>query len=289
MKKLFFIIPTLMLLSGCTNVNIQTPDIIATNFPAYDFARQLTEDDSAIKMLIPPGSESHTYEPTPKDIIDIENSKLFIYTGGKSDSWIDEILKSIDTEKTTVLNLMDVCTPEFDRKGYDEHIWTSPKNAVKMTESIYDALCKIDAENKEIYKNNLDKYWERLYSLDNELSSLNTNSRLLIFADRFPFLHLAHDYNFDYISPFSGCSEHNEPSINDVNKVIDAVIDNNADTIFHIEFSNQELADTVCEATGAKKALLHSCHNVTVDEFNSGITYYELMNKNINTLREALN
>lgn len=298
MKRILLIIFTVLLLSACTKANeqVKAPDIITTNFPIYDFTSQIAGDVLDVRMLLPPGGESHTYEPTPKDIIDIENCKLFIYIGGKSDSWIDEILESVDTKKTTVLNLMDVCTPIEHHKHdnsqeYDEHIWTSPKNAIKMTEAIYEAVCKIDSINIDLYKENLDGYLEELYLLDKELLTLsdNSESKMLIFADRFPFSYLARDYGFDYISPFTGCSEQIEPSIAEVNGIIDEVLKQKSDTVFYIEFSNQKLADTICEATGAKKALLHSCHNVTTEEFNLGITYFELMNNNINTLREALN
>ena len=74
--------------------------IVATNFPAYDFARAVARDKADIKMLIKPGAEVHDFEPTPQDIIDIRRSQLFIYTGGESDAWVERILRDVNAGKT---------------------------------------------------------------------------------------------------------------------------------------------------------------------------------------------
>ena len=105
MKKIKYIIFILFILisfTGCMrNNNKARITIIATNFPSYDFTRALIKDvdDVEVKLLVKPGSETHDFEPTPQDIIDIKNSDIFIYVGGDSDSWIKDIISDLDLDK----------------------------------------------------------------------------------------------------------------------------------------------------------------------------------------------
>ncbi len=286
--------------SNASNSDLK-PEIIATIFPQYDFARQIAKENAEISMLLKPGSESHSYEPTPKDIINIQNCDLFIYTGGESDNWIKEILSSVNSEDTHIINLTDICDLiEYEDEhnhdneinhSYDEHVWTSPKNVKLISKAICEALCSIDSESESEYVANYNEYITQLDTLDNTLTEITANSQRnkLIFADRFPFAYLAKDYGLEYISAFPGCSEETEPSIKTVTSLIDTINREKIPTVFYIEFSNQKLADTIASETGAGKSLLHSCHNVTAEDFNSGVTYIDLMNENANTLKEALN
>lgn len=83
--------------------------VVSTSFPGYDFARAVTKNTNiSTKMLVKPGAETHTYEPTPQDIIDIKNADMFIYVGGDSDTWVEKILKDVDTKKTHVVKLVDL-------------------------------------------------------------------------------------------------------------------------------------------------------------------------------------
>ena len=122
--------------------------IVTTIFPPYDFAKAIGGDKVEVTMLLAPGVESHSYEPTPQDIIKINKSDLFIYVGGESDAWVDGIMDSLD-QKVQTMTLMDCVeavaeeqvegmeTTEEESHGeqeaeepeYDEHVWTSPRNA----------------------------------------------------------------------------------------------------------------------------------------------------------------
>ncbi|HHZ06692.1 MAG TPA: zinc ABC transporter substrate-binding protein [Clostridiales bacterium] len=312
MKKTLslLIIATLLLgLCGCNNNPNGTQNdkinIVATIFPQYDFARQITNGEASINLLLTPGSESHTYEPTPKDIIRIQDSDVFIYIGGESDQWVDNILQGIDTSRTTIVKLMDYVdiTPEEqigtdddhhpetgDDIEYDEHIWTSPKNAIKLTRAISDAICKADGKNADTYKTNTDNYIKELTNLDNEFTEIVKNGTrdTVVFGDRFPFLYFTKEYNLKHYAAFPGCSSETEPSASTMATLIDEVTNNSIPVIFYVELSNQKVADTLCESTGAAKLLFHSCHNVSKDEFNSGATYISLMRANAENLKTAL-
>jgi zinc transport system substrate-binding protein len=465
------------------------PDVVTINFPAYDFVRQIAGDRVNLSMLLPPGVESHSFEPTPRDIIQIQNGELFIYTGGESDVWVDRVLESMDTSKMKIIRMMDAVdvvkeeivegmeddehehehshededftiadvkdraltdwagdwqsvypyllegsldpvmehmaeggektareyyeeykthyvtdadrvtmtadSMTFYRNGipatarytyggtgviteddgalwvrykfeaignpprgapkyimfsdhlhapaktehfhiyasdksfdelmedtnpvnyptyystgltkdelvaemighdheeeiaYDEHVWTSPENVKRIVQAIADALCEVDSANAAFFRRNTREYIARLDELDKEFKEVVNNARrkTIVFGDRFPFRYFADTYGLTYFAAFPGCSTETEPSAATVAFLIDKVKDEKIPVIFHIELSNERMADTISAETGAKKLLLHACHNVSKRDFDSGVTYLDLQKANVPRLREAL-
>jgi zinc transport system substrate-binding protein len=134
--------------------------VIATIFAPYDFTREIAGDNINLKMLLPPGSESHSYEPSPRDIININNCDIFIYTGGDSDAWAQTVLDSIDISGMQTIALMDYAELyeqdhyHYDDEKYDGHVWTSPANAQLIVKKISELLCYSDPDNAEIYEEN---------------------------------------------------------------------------------------------------------------------------------------
>jgi len=316
MKKviscILLIIFAVSLFTGCSAENTTVSDrinIVATTFPPYDFTRAIAGDSADLTMLLSPETESHGFEPTLKEIAAIQNCDIFICIGGSSEAWVDTILAQIDTSSVTVIRLIDCIEPieavlvegmeshehdehcEHDAHDYDEHIWTSPRNVITMAKHIAETLCQCDPDNTDFYTNNLNNYITELEQLDAELTELTEKAQrhTVVFADRFPFAYLANHYSLNYYAAFSGCSSDSEPSLATIAFLVSKIKDENIPVIFYIEFSDQTVADTICEATGAKKLLLHSCHNLTQEDFDSGITYLDLMRSNITNLREALN
>ncbi len=272
--------------------------VVAAVFPAYDFASHVFGDRAEVELLLPPGAEAHNYEPSPKDIIKIQNCDLFVYNGGVSDTWVDRILESIDTKPETV-KMIDVCTHmvEAEHEGHDheeahdEHVWMNIKNAISIMEAINSKANSIDSINAEYYTANTKEYVKKLDVLDNKFKDLSksVNNKTLVFADRFPARYFTEGYGFGYLSAFDGCADKAEPGSAKIAELIKNVKEKNIPVVFYIEFSNQKVAESVCEATGAEKRLFHSCHNVSLEEFNQGITYLELMKLNYKTVSEALN
>lgn len=296
--------------------------VVATIFPQYDFVRQIAGENVELKMLLKPGEETHSYEPTPQDIIAIQNSDLFIYVGGENDAWVEDILESMPDNGRKTLKLVDcVDTVEEEHvegmkeeRGHDheedeadheehgqeethsvheidEHVWTSPLNAVKIVEQIKEELCEIDSENAPDYEENAEAYVAQLKELDQEFQDVVDHSKrkLMIFGDRFPFRYFAEAYGLDYYAAFSGCASDTEPSAATMAFLINKVQDENIKIVLKMELSNENIAKAIAEATNADVKEFYSCHNLTAEQFADGETYLSLMEKNVETLREVLN
>lgn len=319
MKKFFALILICTLCLALCACGQQAPEtetdggvnIVATVFPAYDFARQIAGDDGNVTLLIPPGSEAHSYEPTPQDIIRIQNCDLLVCNGGESEAWLDEILSGMGNEIPTVvmLDCVDALTEE-DKDGmqvhehhdhdhdhdehedeeYDEHVWTSPVNAQLICRAISAALCQADPAHASDYTARCVDYCAELQELDADFRGVIANAKrhTLIFADRFPVRYFVEEYGLDYFAAFPGCADDAEPSARTVAFLIDRVREEQAPAVLYIEFSNQKMADIVCEDTGCEKLLFNSCHNVTADQLRGGVTYLELMRGNLEAVKEAL-
>ncbi|MDR1073233.1 MAG: metal ABC transporter substrate-binding protein [Treponema sp.] len=279
--------------------------VTATLFPFYDFTRAIAGDKINLALLLPPGAESHSFEPTPRDILTIQHSDVFIYNGGESDAWVDRILDSMDKRNMKVIRLMDavdaveeeIVEGMEEEEGevaeaaeYDEHIWTSPQNAALIVQAITDALCEKDKANADFYRRNADSYTVKLNELDAAFQMVvnNAKRKTIVFGDRFPFRYFADAYGLSYFAAFPGCSTETEPSAATVAFLIDKIKSEKIPVIFHIELSNERMADAIADETGAKKRQLHAVHNISKRDLDNGATYLELMTRNVDALREAL-
>lgn len=290
---------------GISNTQKQSEKltIITTNFPAYDFARAVAGDKAEIKILLKPGAEMHDFEPTPSDIIDIEKSSLFIYTGGESDEWVEDILEDAKIDKT--LKMMDAVEiveeeavegmeaeeeEEGEEPEYDEHVWTSPKNAKKIVNRIKDELIEISAGDKETFEQNAANYSAKLDELDNKFQAIVDSSKrkTIVFGDRFPLRYFADEYGLKYYAAFPGCAEQTEASSATIAFLVNKVKSEKIPVVFKIEMSSDKVAQTIADETGAKVLTFNAAHNISADDFNAGVTYTDIMEQNLSVLEEAL-
>lgn len=293
-RALIVIVVLVLLLTGCApaakNNNDGRLNIVTTIFPIYDFVRAVAGDTANIKLLVDPGTEVHSFDPTPSDVSAIYEADLFLYIGGESDTWVESILTDVSVKS---VKLIDSVTPltEDGHHETDEHIWTSPKNAVIMTEKICNELVEIDRENEGIYKSNCDSYTAKIRASDNELRETidNSNNSFLLFADRFPFKYFTTYYNLDYEAAFGGCAISTDISIKTMNRLIETIKDKNINSVFCVELSNRNIADALSKEIGVNVIELHSAHNVTKADFESGITYIDIMERNKTSLERGLN
>ena len=309
MKKILTVMLAFILLAIIVGCKVEKDDdkltIITSNFPSYDFARAITKDvpKTSVEMLLKPGTEMHDYEPSPKDIIKISKADIFIYVGGESDEWIDDLLDNIDTKKVKVVKLMDLVDTveeetvegmeveeETDEKEYDEHVWTSPRNAIDIIEALEDIISKEDEANSSLYRMNSSVYKAKISDVDEDIRNIvdNSQNKTLIFADRFPFRYFTDEYGLEYYAAFPGCSDQTEASSKTISFLINKIKENNIDAIYTIEFSNKKIANTISKETGAKIYELNSAHNISKEDFDSGKTYYDIINENASVLRESL-
>lgn len=290
--------------------------IICTNFASYDFVRQIVGDKAEVTMLLKPGAEAHSYEPSPKDIQAIGKSDLFVYTGGDSDEWVDGMLSSIDKSKLKTLKMMDTVKlyeeemsegmqeeeheHHHDDKDHhdgeegpemDEHVWTSPANAIQIVKALTETISGLDKDNAQTYQKNAEAYIAKLEKLDKDFHDVidHAKRKEIIVGDRFPFLYFAKEFGLTYYAAFPGCSTDTEANPATIAFLVDKVKEDHIPVVFHIEMSNEQMSKAIAEATGAKNELLNAVHNVSDEEFKKGVTYIDLMNHNVKVLKEALN
>ncbi len=308
-RVILFFLLAVLLLTGCAGGSHSGSGdklkVTAAAFPEYDFVRAVAGDLAEITLLLPPGAEAHFYEPTPQDIARIGACRVFVYGGGESDVWLDRILDSGDREGKIILSLMDCCalreeeiqefmTAEAEEEGeeteYDEHVWTSPVNAIAITEAVRDALKEADPENAAAYTANAEAYIRQLRELDASIRELvkDAKRRLLVFGDRFPFLYFVREYGLSYAAAFPGCSSGTDVNPATVAHLIDLVKAEGIPVVFRCDLSAGKIADTIAESTGAGVLTLWSGHTVSRDAFQAGETYLTLWAKNLEALKEAL-
>lgn len=300
------LLAAVVLLSGCSLPSEKPYDgklrIVTTIFPAYDFARQVFGDTADITLLLKPGTESHSYDPSARDIVRIDSCDLFIYNGGESDAWVENILKSAD--EVNALRMMDAVEAltedhegivetdgDHDRDKddeYDEHIWTSPKNAALIVDSILEAAVTLAPENKALYESAAGEYIAGINALDGQFSELlSGEERYFVFGDRFPLLYFFREYDLNYYAAFPGCGSETEPSAQTIAYLAERLSESDTvPTVFCIELSNRKLAETL--ADGLPVAEFHTCHNISADDFAAGESYVSLMERNYQMLQSAL-
>ena len=332
MKKFLAVIATVLsiaiILVACTNTKSSNNDtktsndekskisIVTTIFPEYDWVKQILgekRNDVDLTMLLDNGVDLHNYQPSADDMVKVSKCDLFIYVGGESDAWVDDALKSAQNKNMKVINLLDVLgsqvkeeeqiegmeaedEEEGEEEGpeYDEHVWLSLKNAKTLCSSITDALCEIDSDNAETYKNNLQKYTESLNTLDNEYKQTIDDAKYdtLVFGDRFPFRYMVDDYSINYYAAFVGCSAETEASFETIKFLANKVDELNVTTVLTIENPKHKIAQTVVENTKEKNQkilALNSMQSVTSNDVKNGETYLNVMQSNLDILKQALN
>jgi len=294
----------LLAFSACTN-SVEDDGrikVIATNFAMYDFARSVCGEDADVVMLLTPGSESHDFEATLEDVAKIADADIFVYVGGESEAWVDGVFSSIGSAadeilKIRAMDVVDLCEAdhdhaedEHDHEDADEHVWTSIPNAISITEKIADEVKKLIPEAAENIDERCRTYIDVLQKIDDEMQNMIefAKVRKIVVADRFPFVYMAEHLGLEYVAAFDGCSSDVEPSLSVINMLVREVRESDIDTVFVIEFSDRKTAGAIAEETGAEILELSSAHNVSKAEFEGGITYAEIMRKNMAALKCAL-
>ena len=284
--------------------------IIATIYPEYEWVKQITEgaDNVEVSLLLDNGSDLHNFQPSVKDITDISSSDVFVYNGGESDEWVDNVLVNAQNKDMLALDLMELLgdkakeetavegmeteehEEEEDEKEYDEHIWLSLKNASFLCQKIADRLSEKDPDNKDTYAKNAKAYIEKLNKLDAEYEQTCSSAKndTLIFADRFPFRYMTDDYKLNYYAAFSGCSAQSDPKFETIVFLANKLDELKLDHLMIIDGSDDKLAKSVIDAAKTKDVKI-----LTLNSMQSSVgensTYLSIMEDNLKALKEALN
>ena len=293
--------------------------VVATIFPEYDWVREILgeqADNVELTLLLANGVDMHSFQPTMSDILKVSTCDVFIYVGGESDAWVADALKGAGNPDRTAINLMEVLGDrakeeevvegmqeedghdghdheEQEELEYDEHVWLSLRNTQVFCDAISEALQAADPENAKLYQENTTVYKEKLAALDREYQAAvdQSESKTLLFADRFPFRYLTDDYNLTYYAAFTGCSAETDASFETITFLAGKLDELKLPVVFTIENSDGKVAKAVVENTNTrdqKILTLNSMQSVTSDEINAGTTYLSIMKENLKTLKEAL-
>ena len=329
-KKVFFIalvvviimgIVAVLAIGGNRNKSNAKYKVVASNFASYDFLRAIIGDNENVELtfLIGPGKDAHSYDPTAQDLIKIQDSNLFVYIGGEMEKWSDKVLDALDTKGTEIICIADFVETmeekeidgaeehehadaenhheeenhtehEHEKGAFEEHIWTSPQNSIKMVDALEKAMEKIDNENKNKYKENADKYITQIKDVDSKIQNIVDNKKRdrLIFADKMPMQYFIDYYKLNVSSAFDGCSAETEPSAQTMAYLQNKVKEEKIPVVLYIELNPGRVAQTIANETGAKAMQIQTLHNVSLDDFNKGETWVSLMTRNIEVLKEAL-
>lgn len=329
MRRILPVLLCVLLLTGCAAPQEAAEDgkisVVCTLFPYYDFARQIARHRASVTLLLAPGREAHSFEPTPRDALTIANADVFIYNGGEGETWVEDLLDATGENIGTSACMMDFVNAreeeivegmqvrehdhdhgedheheehghehdhgeDSDEIEYDEHIWTSPENAVILCRAVCEAMCAQDGANADFYRANCEDYCAELTALDEQFCALRAEAKrdLLVFADRFPMLYFCESYDLRYRAAFHGCSTDTEPSLATLKYLIDKVNEEDIPVVCTIDLSSRKIAEAVSESTGAGIVTFWSMQTVSRADFDAGETYVSLMTRNLDTLRKGL-
>ena len=302
---------TLLFASGCETSSDGKLHIVCTIFPQYDWVRELTKgaQNVEVTLLEDSGADLHNFQPSAADKVSILNSDLFVYTGGESDDWAKTLLENADKDVRS-LDLIEALgeralteeegIEESGEHGHehedevDEHIWLSVQNAKALVSAIQEELCAVDDGNAALYQSNAASYFAELSALDEAFEETVSSAKrsVFVFADRYPFRYLAHDYGLTCYAAFSGCSAESEASFATILALVKHVDENALPYVMVLENSTQGIAKQVIDNTKSKDQgilVLNSLQSVTREDIESGATYLGLMKEDLAVLKTALN
>lgn len=325
MKCLIFALMATGLMTGCgtgTEPALKDDDrikIVTTVFPEYDWVRAILgefAENTELTLLLDNKVDLHSFQPTADDIVKISTCDLFVYVGGESDEWVEAALKEASNPDMVVVNLLDILGDmvkeeeiaegmqteeheheheEGEEEAYDEHVWLSLKNAKHICQILAEQLEKIDPENAESYQSNASAYIDQLNSLDAKYQDAvqQSDKKVVLFGDRFPFRYLTDDYDLDYYAAFSGCSAETEASFETIVFLANKMDELSLNNILVIDGSDQKIADTILSNTQSGKKdqkilSMDSMQSTTLGDVEHGVTYLSVMEKNLEALKQAL-
>lgn len=280
-------------------------NVVTTIYPYYDFVKQIAKDKVNLSLIVPAGEDMHSFKPDSTDMSHVLKGDILIYNGGESEKWVDNLLKvkEKDAQSIKKISMMsraseivgslneDGDIKESEKSGeYDEHLWTAPPCAKKIVSFIEKMLSDNDKDNAEYYKKNADEYIKELEQLDYEFREVAENGKTkhVVFADRFSLRYLAEELGLAYSAAYPTCTSYQEPKKQTVSYLKERIKEEKLPVIFKNEITKSDVAEKIAKKTGAEVEVFNTCHMISEKEFEKGVSYVELMKKNIDILEKAL-
>lgn len=281
--------------------------VVTTLFPLYDFARTIAGDKAQVTMLLPPGVEPHSFEPKPDDMIRISRAGLFIYTNPYMEPWAEKVIKGVENSRLRVVNAgqrviyhaaaegeaeqHDAHTRgvDHDHAGMDPHIWLDCANAAIMVDTILEGFVAADPGNSSLYRQNAAALKVRLAALDQHYRAglASCASRKLLHGGHYTFGYLARRYGLEYHA-LSGISSDSEPSAARMAALIRQIKGSGATSLFAEELLSPRLTETLAGEAGVQVLMLHGAHNLSRVDREQNLTFFDLMERNLERLQKGL-
>ena len=269
------------------------PKVIATMFPVYDIARAIGGERVEVTMLMPIGVECHSFEPTPADILAIGAADLFVYTGPAMEPWAQRLLEGLIEPQFEVLDVSVrvPTTGSAEEGGGPAQIWTDPQRMKIMAQTFYAALSALMPENEAEYRANAQAYLAELDALDADIRAIveRAKQKDVAFGGRYAMHYFLERYGLNAISAYENCTSQTEPGVRQLMDMIEEIKEKGLSVVYYEELADPKVARTIGQETGAELLLMHTCHNVSRQEWDAGETYVSLMRKNLENLKKGLN
>lgn len=275
--------------------------VITTLFPLYDIAKKIGGESANVSLLLDPGMEAHSFEPTPSDMIKISQANIFIYTGKFMETWAEDILSSINNENLLVVNASDSvvllstenASHDNDHKSVssniDPHIWLNFDNLKIMVRNIEQGFIKADPNNSDLFNTRAQEYLSSINNLDSQYASAleNCEHRNIIYSGHYAFAYLARKYNLHYQSAY-GLSPNSEPGAQALIDITRQIKKTDTQYIFLEELMSPNIFLALNNETGTQALSLSTAHNLSKDDLEAGVSLFDVFNKNLNNLKIGL-
>ncbi|MFD2211833.1 metal ABC transporter substrate-binding protein [Virgibacillus halophilus] len=318
----------ILVMAGCSNTTSKSEGknkqgessgskklhIVTTFYPMYEFTKNIVNGEAQVDLLIPSTVEPHDWDPSPKDVANMQQADLFVYNSPSMETWVPSVEKSMGDKHPQMviasegIDLMEG-TPhdhgdhgdeedhdhedhkgeeDHDHGGLDPHVWLSPVLVQKEVKNITKAIIKQDPKNEEVYKKNSQKYIEQLQKLDQKYSkTLKDVPNKELITQHAAFGYLAKEYGLEQV-PIAGLSPEQEPSPAKLAELKKFAKQHDVNTIFFEELASPKVAETLAEEIGAKTEILHTLEGLSKEEQDKGMDYIKVMEENLSILKNAL-
>jgi zinc transport system substrate-binding protein len=295
--------------------------IMTTFYPMYEFTKNIAGDNADVKLLIPSNQEPHDWEPTPKDIANVQEADLFIFNSIYMESFVDTIKSTVDNKETVFveassgITLKEGITDEHDHEGEevdhdheseeaghdheseeaehehshekDPHVWLSPALAIKEVETITASLIEADPDNKETYQQNSEAYIAKLSALDQDYQdALSKVGKKEMITQHAAFGYLASGYGLTQV-PIAGLSPEQEPNAQRLAELKDFAKEHDISVIYFEETASKKVADTLASEIGAKTEVLSTLEVLSKEDEENGLDYIKVMERNLEKIVQA--
>ena len=316
MKWALSLVGTTALLAGCgaagnttENTDSDKLQVVTTFYPMYDFTKQIAQDDADVSMLLEAGMEVHSFEPSSQMIAEIQDADVFIYNSPEMETWVPDVLASLDTSDMVVICASDAITLlEYEGEAHahdheseeeeaevghshtvDPHVWLDPVLAQTEVTTIAEGLAEVDPDNAKDYLENAGIYNGKLKELDEAYQAAFEGAENRTFVTQHAaFAYLAARYDLNQIS-VTGLNAEVEPSAAALATLSDYVKANNISHIYFENNASSQTAETLAEEVGVELAVLSPLEGITEEDQKKGADYISVMLENLEALKKSVN